>query len=156
LTRRVAGRQGAAALEPEHLIEAFVLEDHGEKPKKVGVFGSNMVSDSDLQAYLQQPQGPNRLFLAPETAAEILSRLELASVKSEPIPDSLDMPISPALGRTLKSAMALKDELKQKSVEPLHLLAAELSQNSNAAQILRDVGLTTEEVITAIKSGEYF
>jgi ATP-dependent Clp protease ATP-binding subunit ClpA len=156
LTRRVAGRQGAAALEPEHLIEAFVLEDQGEKPKKVGVFGSNTVSDSDLQAYLQQPQGPNRLFLAPETAAEILSRLELASVKSEPIPDSLDMPISPALGRTLKSAMALKDELKQKNVEPLHLLAAELSQDSKAAQILKDVGLTTEQVIAAIESGEYF
>jgi hypothetical protein len=52
--------------------------------------------------------------------------------------------------------MALKEELKQESVEPLHLLAAELSQDSKAAQILKDVGLTTEQVIAAIKSGEYF
>jgi ATP-dependent Clp protease ATP-binding subunit ClpA len=156
VTRQVAGRRGAPALEPEHLIEAFVLEDQGEKPKKIGVFGTNTVSDSDLQAYLQQLHGPNRVFLSPETAAEILSRLELASIKSESIPDSMDMPVSAALGRTLESAMALKEEFKQKSVEPLHLLAAELSQDSKAAQILKEVGLTTQAVIAAIKSGEYF
>ena len=154
LTRAIAGRRGAAAIQPEHLIEAFVREDQGEKAKKMGLFGMKM--GSDLQAYFQPPRAPSLSFLSHETAAEILSRLELTSVKADPIADSLDMPMSPALGRTLQSAMALKEELKQKSVEPLHLLAAELSQDSKAAQILKDAGLTTEAVIAAIKSGEYF
>jgi ATP-dependent Clp protease ATP-binding subunit ClpC len=146
LTRAIAGRGGAAALEPEHLIESLVVEDQGRLADALGW----------PREHLMQGLNPSRSLLSPETAAEIVSRLELTSVKSEPIPDSMDMPMSPALGRTLKSAMALKEELKQKSVEPLHLLAAELSQDSKAAQILKDAGLTTEAVIAAIKSGEYF
>jgi ATP-dependent Clp protease ATP-binding subunit ClpA len=147
LTRSIAGRRGAAALEPEHLIEGLVFEDQGNMAEALGVPREHLMAGSP---------NPSRSFLSPETAAEILSRLELASQKSAPIPQSMDMPISRSLDRTLKSAMALKEELKQKSVEPLHLLAAELSQDSKTAQILKDVGVTTEAVIAAVQSGEYF
>jgi ATP-dependent Clp protease ATP-binding subunit ClpA len=146
LTRTIAGRRGAAALEPEHLIESLVVEDQARIAEALGW----------PREHLMQGLDPSRSFLSPETAADILKSLELTSANAEGIPDSLDMPMSPALGRTFKSAMALKEELKQKNVEPLHLLAAELSQNSKATQILKDVGITTESVIAAIKSGEYF
>lgn len=39
LTRLKAGRRGAAALEPDHLVEAVVLEDQGELAKAVGTSG---------------------------------------------------------------------------------------------------------------------
>jgi len=146
VTRAIAGRRGAAALEPEHLIEGLVVEDQGKIAEALGV----------PREHMMQGLNPSRSFLSPETAAEILRRLQLAATKSDAIPDSIDMPMSSALGRTLKSAMALKEELKQQRVEPLHVLAAELSQDSKAAEILKDLGITTEAVIAAIKSGEYF
>ena len=146
VTRAIAGRRGAAALEPEHLIEGLVVEDQGKIAEALGV----------PREHMMQGLNPSRSFLPPETAAEILRRLQLTATKSDAIPDSIDMPMSSALGRTLKSAMALKEELKQQRVEPLHVLAAELSQDSKAAEILKDLGITTEAVIAAIKSGEYF
>ena len=75
------------------------------------------------------------------------------------------MPLSDAAQRVLLAAKELSEELRGPAmpseiqvqhVEPLHLLAAVLSENMSAtAGILNQAGVASEAVIAAIKSGEY-
>ena len=98
---------------------------------------------------------PNHPFFTPDVASQILLKLEQASPQAEPIPNPTDMQMSPALSRTLDAALALSKELGHKQVDPLHLLAAALSDPSTqASEVLKEAGVTREAVIAAIKATE--
>ena len=86
--------------------------------------------------------------------------------KEKPLPTSVDMPLSDAAQRLLMAAKELRQELRGEpatpsrihvgDVEPLHLLAAALSDDASATgEVLRQAGIAKETVIAAIKSGEY-
>ena len=144
LTRLKAGRRGAPSLDTVHLIEALILEDQGKFADAMG-YPSEALGRSATS-----PSRPSVPFFAPETASAILLKLQLPP--GEAIPDSVDMPMSPALKRAFAAAMALRTELHHKKVEPLHLLAAVLSEQSDhASEALRASGLTREAVLAAIK-----
>ena len=145
LTRRKAGQRGATVLDIGDLIEALVLEDQGQfaeavgvRPEAIGLAGS--------------ASKPSISFFAPETAAGILVQLQQILPHGKAIPESVDMPTSSDLRRTFAVAMALRTELHHKQVEPLHLLAAALSEEpSQVSEALRDFGISREGVIEAIK-----
>jgi ATP-dependent Clp protease ATP-binding subunit ClpA len=144
LTRMDAGRRGAAALEPAHLLQAIVREDQGELAAR---FAGAVTSSGSLRP-------PERAFLSPEAASEILSRIEqLLPPEAEPLADSADMQCSSALGETFARATALAKELHHEKVEPLHLVAAMLSiEGSGLVAILERAGISREAVIAAIQS----
>lgn len=143
-----AGRRGAPALDPDHLVEALVLEDQGELAKAVGISGNKFllpVGDPGLK--------PIRPFFLGEVASEVLLKLERVFTKADAIPDQRDMPISPALSRTFDAAIALSKQLGHKHVEPLHLLAAILSEpSSKASEVLTEAGVTRKAVIAALRN----
>jgi ATP-dependent Clp protease ATP-binding subunit ClpA len=147
LTRRKAGQSGAAALDTGHLIEALVLEDQGKLADALGVppeaIGRLATSASE----------PNVQFFPPETASGILARLEQILPHGKAIPDSIDMPISSALGHVFDAAMTLRAELHHKQIEPLHLLAAAVSEQLAAAKLLATFGVTRDHVIRTLKDG---
>lgn len=146
ITRRQAGQSGAAALDPGHVIEAIVLEDQGKVADGLGV------SPDSLGRSATSSPRPSVQFFTPETASGILVRLQQILPHGKAIPDSVDMPISSDLSRTFEAAMALMTELHHKQVEPLHLLAAALSEESSqVSEVLRDFGISREGVIQAIK-----
>jgi ATP-dependent Clp protease ATP-binding subunit ClpA len=94
-------------------------------------------------------------FFSYEVASEVLIELERVFTKSEPIPDSTDMPVSPALRAVFNAAMALSIELRHQPIEPLHLLAATLSESkSKASEVLKRAGVTKEAVIAAIRTAK--
>jgi ATP-dependent Clp protease ATP-binding subunit ClpA len=144
LARMNAGRRGAAAIEPVHLLDAIVREDQGEM---VTTFAGVVTSSGPLRP-------PEHSFFSAEIASPILSMLErVMSPQAEPVADSVDMKCSPALAETLVNASALAKELHHEKVEPLHLVAIILStQASEAAEILKRFGLSRETVIAAIES----
>ena len=145
LTRLYAGRRGAPALEPNDLVVALVQEDQGElaKPPFPG-------------AAVMSGLKPSRPYFSAEAASEIRLAIERVSAKSKPIPDSEDMQASPALSRTFQNALALREKLGQKQVEPLLLLAGFLSeQPCEACEILKQAGITREAVLAAITTGEH-
>ena len=147
LTRLKAGRRGAPALEPAHLVEALVLEDQGEFAEALGISGEVGIP------FGSPGLKPSRQFFTAELASQILPKLERLLTKSEPIPDSTDMPASPALSRTFDAAITLSKELGHKQVEPLHLLAAALSEpTSKASEVLNEAGVTREGVIAAMRA----
>jgi hypothetical protein len=76
------------------------------------------------------------------------------------------MALSDAAQRVLMSAKEMREELRGEAampsrihvgdVEPLHLLAATMSEDgSPTVEVLKQAGITKEMVIAAIKSGEY-
>lgn len=144
LARMDAGRRGATALDPAHLLDALVREDQGEMAAK---FQGAVTSSGPLRP-------PEHSFFSAEVAAQILSMLEhVLSPQADPLADSADMPCSPAVGQTFASASGLAKELHHDLVEPLHLVAAVLSTtNSEAGEILRRVGISRAAVIAAIRA----
>jgi hypothetical protein len=158
-SRILAGRRGGPRIEAEHLIEALILEDQAEYPK--------MFLEGSAPHTARMALPAHRPFFAAEVAAEIRRGLEpLMFSTAKALPTSLDMPVSDAALRVLRGAKELRQELRGEpatpspihvgDVEPLHLLAAALSDATFAtAEVLKRVGLTKETVIAAIKSGGY-
>jgi ATP-dependent Clp protease ATP-binding subunit ClpA len=151
---KLAGRRGAAAIGEEDLMQALILEDQADYSK--------LFPESTIPVAVSVP----RPFFTADTAAEIERGLEpLMPSKAKPLPTSVDMPLSEAAQRVLLAAKELSEELRGpamlsriqvQQVEPLHLVAAVLSENTSAtAGILKQAGIGSETVIAAIKSGEY-
>jgi hypothetical protein len=169
-SRKVAGERGAAAIGVEDLTQALVLEDQADYAK---VFPESAVPGTARMAL-----PTHRPFFTTGIAAEIQRRLEpLMPSNAKPLPSSVDMPVSDALAELFATAIKLGEELRGEParpsriqmgrparpsriqvghVEPLHLLAAALSDETSAtAEVLKRAGITKEAVIAAIKTGEY-
>jgi hypothetical protein len=153
LSRKVAGRRGAAEIGVEDLIESLVVEDQGEIAK---VFSEGMAAGVAVQWVAKHPP-----FLTVETAAAIHRGLEpMLASKGEALADSVDMPLTAAAKAVLEGAQRLSENLHQNSgtsahIGPLHLLTAMLSDESSSeiATILKQAGVHREEAIAAIRSG---
>jgi ATP-dependent Clp protease ATP-binding subunit ClpA len=142
LTRKDAGRRGATALEPGDLLEAIINEDQGELAKR-------FVGATSSSAPIRAPEP----FFASEVAANTLVRLQNILPQQEPIADSVDMQVSPRLQHILNAATTLAGELNHTQVQPLHFVAAILTEeNSGPAEILREAGISKDAVIQALGS----
>lgn len=157
-SRKLAGRRGASSIEVEHLIEALILEDQGDYAK--------LLPEMRVPGTAVQVTRPHRPFFTAEAAAEIRRGLEpLMPANAKPLPESVDMPVSEAGQRVIMAAKEMSEEMRGETspshirvghVQPLHMLAAALSDETSAtAEVLKQVGLAKETVITAIKTGEY-
>ena len=144
LTRMDAGKRGAKVMEPNHLLDAIVREDQGDLAKRFQ--GSFTPSGSGP---VRPPESP---FFSAQAALDIQGRLEQAlPVEAAPVPSSADVPVSPALGRVFAVATELAQELHHRYVEPLHLLASILSdETSQTTEILKQAGISREAVIAAL------
>jgi ATP-dependent Clp protease ATP-binding subunit ClpA len=157
-SRKVAGRRGASAIEAEHVIEALILEDQGDYAKVLPERSAGTAA---------QGMRPHRPFFTAETAAKIQRGLEpLMPANAQGLPESVDMPVSETGQRVLLDAKELSEELHHEPatpsrmraghVEPLHMLAVVLSDDTSAvAEVLKQAGVTKEAVMTAIETGEY-
>jgi ATP-dependent Clp protease ATP-binding subunit ClpA len=148
-SRKVAGERGAAAIEVEDLVQVLVLEDQADYAK--------LFPESAVPGTARMALPTHRAFFTAEVAAEIQRGLEpLMLSKANPLPTSVDMPLSDAAQRVLLAAMDRAKESHDGQVEPLHLLAEVLSDDATAvADALKQAGMTQEAVEAAIESGEY-
>jgi ClpA/ClpB-like protein len=142
LSRKDAGSRGAAALESADLLQAIIHEDQGELAKR---FVGHVIRSGPIQT-------PSPFFSA-EIATKVLLRLRTILPQQEPIADSVDMPMSPILEHILKAATALAEELRHPQVQPLHLVAAILAEESSEpAGILKEAGTSKESVREALQN----
>jgi ATP-dependent Clp protease ATP-binding subunit ClpA len=157
-SRKIAGRRGASAIEAEHLIEALILEDQGDYA---------MLFPERSAGTAVQGMRSHRPFFTAETAAKIQRGLEpLMPGNAQGLPDSADIPVSETGQRVMLGAKELSEELRHEPatpsrmqeahVEPLHMLAAALSDDTSAvAGVLKQAGVTKEAVMKAIETGGY-
>jgi ATP-dependent Clp protease ATP-binding subunit ClpA len=142
LTRMDAGRRGATALEPGDLLEAMINEDQGELTKR-------FVGAVTRSGPIREPQP----FFSADVASKALLRLRTILPQHEPVPASVDIAMSPSLQHILNAATTLAGELHHSQVQPLHLVAAILAEESSGpAEILKEAGISREAVIQALRS----
>ena len=142
LARLESGARGAEMLHLDDLLTGLIIEDQNAIPSalaKRGMTGELMV--------LPQHQP----FLPPDAANSVLEMIRESAPRSEPIPQSKDMSISPDLREILATASNLKEELNSKEVTPLHLLTVMIRGAHIGAQAVRDCGITEENLLTAIR-----
>jgi len=137
--RGVASQRGAEALTVDHLIEGILLEDQGLAPSIA------------LSAPVPSTK-PEYPFFEDETADAVLRALNQIPAEGPPVSTEKDMPVSIALQTVLKAAEDLAKELGHGKIEPLHLLAAALDENSAAVNVLKDAGFAREQIIAQLKN----
>ena len=145
LMREVASRNGESALiETYHLLEALIREDQGE-------FAARM---PNVVAIAGKPELRPHPFFSEGSATAVLVKLErIFPPKAEPIPLSTDMATSAALQRIFARATELAKQLHNDEVEPLHMLVALLSAESQpSSDILKQVGISRDAAIAAIRN----
>jgi ATP-dependent Clp protease ATP-binding subunit ClpA len=138
--RGVASQKGAQALTVDHLVEGILLEDQG------------MALSITLPTPVPTAK-PEHPFFEPETAGAILMTLNQIPAEGPPVATEKDMPVSIALQKVLKAAEDLAKELEHPKIEPLHLLAAVLQDESGqAVTILKQAGIARDQVIDRLKT----
>ena len=146
IARLKAGQRGAKTIEIEDLIVGFVTEDQGGFYK---AFSDLLSQGGPVTAAAPHPE---RSFLPPDLASDLLARVQTLRTQAQPIPKQSDLPLSEGAKGILRLANSLRDELKQTYVQPLHLLAAILGDESNrGAEILRQAGITRDQILKFIQ-----
>ena len=147
LARVESGARGAEMLDLDDLLTALIIEDQKTIPSLLASVGMD-------GQFMDSPE--HNPFLPPETATHVLESIYGSRLRSQPIPQSTDMPISSILGEVLDAASELQKELKSKEVTPLHLLAVTLRRSYSGIGMdgLREAGITEEEVLKAIRKDD--
>lgn len=141
-----AGERGASTIDIDDVLVGLVLEDQGMLEK--GLFpklreGTFHFVNQDV---LHIP------FFSPEAANDFLAKIEGILPRSEPVETSTDMPLSSAAIRAFNSAEEIQTRSRHSQIEPLHLLAALLAEESQAVKLLHDSGITQEKVLLKLGS----
>ncbi len=152
-----ARRRGGLYIEPEDLLHAVIREDRGELAAIIAdVFPGSAAPD-------EFSTGDHRPFFSDDVARTLLRELhedpdplsrETPGKKREQAPHA-DMPVS----RSLKEVLALVAKARQDdtgTIEALDLLAGIVEdRDSRLAQLLRDCGITRQNVMKALDSGSW-
>src|SRR5579864_3592159 len=142
LARLESGARGAEMIDVDDLLAALIVEDQNQVSEFLEMLGRG---GRFIGSTTHQP------FLPPDVATSLLESIQRSLPRSESIPTSADMGISPALGKALAAAGDLREKLQSKRVTPLHLLAALLAGSHNRVQGLQEAGITEEKVLDAIR-----
>lgn len=146
LARHNAGQRGAGAIELEDMAIALIVEDQGGIRKALSDRPTfpNTAAQADLR--LHPP------FLPPGLADDLLVRVQALCPLSQAVSSASDLPVSERTHQAFAASCALRDKLQQSKVEPLHLLAAIAEdESSGVAQILREAGITHENIVKAVR-----
>jgi len=143
--RGEASRLGSEAIEPEHLLAGFLIEDQGESQQRIAdVRESQPVSSIPILAR----DGPS--YFSAELAATLRLALAGAAPHREPTPDVVDMPVSEPCQRAL---IAARQHAGNSKTLLLHILWALIDDHENSVgNLLRSHGVSAEQVENAIRA----
>jgi len=143
-----AGERGAAVVDTDDFLIGLVLEDQGLLLK--GLF-----PDVEENAFVKQGQ-PHVPFFSRELAEDLLIKLEKSLPRSQPVPETTEIPLSSSLERVFDLAKELPPQFRHSHMEPLHFLAAILKEDSSeGAKLLQRSGVTLENVLSELsRAGE--
>ncbi|MDE3135838.1 MAG: Clp protease N-terminal domain-containing protein [Acidobacteriota bacterium] len=141
-----AGQRGAGAIGVDDLLLGILIEDQGKRATPT----SKMLGNPGASHIAAPSHSP---FFRRETATDVLSRIESLLPASKPIGPSTELPLSADLERVLVRAKDVQEMFHHSQVEPLHLLAAALTEgSSDGVNLLQEAGFTKEQVLEGLKS----
>lgn len=141
-----AGERGAKMIDTDDFLVSLVLEDQGLLVKSVF---SKLFEGQGRIANMVEFHRP---FFSSETAQDLLVSLEKDLPQSQSVALTAEVPLSPSLERVFNSAKALRSRFKHSQIEPLHLLAAILAEESSqGVRLLQGSGITQEKVLLTLR-----
>ena len=144
--RLKAGERGANLIDIEDFLLGLVLEDQG-------MLGESLF----LKLYdgLGTPVNKTQShipFFPKEKADNLVTRIEALLPKTEPVGLSTEIALSSALQRAFGSAIGFQAQFRHDQIEPLHLLAGLLTEeSSHCIRLLQEVGITQEKVLDQLR-----
>jgi ATP-dependent Clp protease ATP-binding subunit ClpA len=141
-----AGERGASMIDVDDFLVGLVLEDQG-------MLGDNLFSKLPGARGTLRNKAPSHIrFFSHELAEILLTRMTDLLPKLQPVGLSTEIPLSPALKSAFDSAEDFRTQFQSSQTEPLHLLAAILTEESNqGVKILQEAGITQEKVLLSLK-----
>jgi hypothetical protein len=89
-------------------------------------------------------------FLTSMLAQDLLGKLQRSLPRSQAVALTAEVPLSLSLERVIKAAEALQVRLERSRIEPLHLLAATMKEESGeGVKLFQDSGITEENIAGA-------
>jgi ATP-dependent Clp protease ATP-binding subunit ClpA len=142
-----AGERGAKLIDVEDFLLGLVLEDQR-------MLGKNLFSKlHDGHGTLLNRASSHLPFFSKEEAKNLVTSIEALQTQSKPIGLSTEIPLSPALERAFGSAKDFQARFHHSQIEPLHLLAGILTEESSqGVKLLQEFGITQEKVLHQLKS----
>ena len=143
-----AGERGAAVVDTDDFLVGLALEDQGLLLK-------SLFPDVEENAFVGKGQ-PHDPFFSHKIAEDLLTKLEKSLPRSQPVPQTTEIPLSSSLVRVFDLAKELQPQFRHSHMEPLHCLAAILKEDSSeGAKLLRLSGVTLENVLSELsRAGE--
>jgi hypothetical protein len=140
-----AGERGASTIDIDDLLVGLVLEEQGMMEK--GLYPN--LPEGTVHFVNQAP--PHNPFFSPEAANDFLAKIEGILPRSAPVGTSTEIPLSSAAVHAFKSAEEIQTRFRHSQIEPLHLLAALLTEGSSpGVKLLQDSGITQEKVLLKV------
>lgn len=141
--RLEAGRSGSAAIQPEHLLFGFLVEDQ-------------QLSESEIAPYfgkyevpIPQKKAPRRSILSSDITSRLFDELASVANRGEPKPDTLDLSITKG---TLTALAAARERAGVSNVDLPHILWGLLSDpESSISKQLTSNGVTAAQIEDAIR-----
>jgi len=143
-----AGERGAAVVDTGDFLVGLVLDDQGLLLK-------SLFPDVEENAFMGK--GPPHVpFFSHKLAEDLLTKLEKSLPRSQPVPETTEIPLSSSLERVFDLAKELQPQFRHSHMEPLHFLAAILKEDSSdGAKLLQRSGVTLESVLSELsRAGE--
>jgi ATP-dependent Clp protease ATP-binding subunit ClpC len=143
-----AGERGANMIDTDDLLVGLVLEDQGTLEKTIlpTIFEGQGTPVNRSQFHIP--------FFSSKAAEDLLANLKKLLPQSRPVALTTELPLSPSLERMFDSAKAIQARFQHSQIEPLHLLAAILTEDaSQGAKLLQGSGVTLEKVLLTLGGG---
>ena len=143
-----AGERGAAVVDTDDFLVGLVLDDQGSLLK-------SLFPDVEENAFVGKGQ-PHVPFFSHKLAEDLLTKLGKSLPRSQPVPETTEIPLSSSLERVFDLAKELQPQFRHSHMEPLYFLAAILKEDSSeGAKLLRLSGVTLENVLSELcRAGE--
>jgi len=128
----------------DDLLVGLVLEDQGMVEKTI----FPTIFERCGNANAPKTRVP---FFSSKIAEDLLSILNKKLTQSQPVAPTTELPLSGSLERAFASAKAVQSQFRHNQIEPLHLLAAILTEEpSQGVKFLQSSGITREKVLLAL------
>src|SRR2546421_7177698 len=116
LARFKAGKDGANAIGLDHILQGIIVEDHGREAMLK--FLGDDPATTQLHGYDKNSSPP--LFLSPEVASPLLTKIDKLSPHAKSAPESRDMSLTADAVRAVQAAGS-QDLRRRKRGHPLLL-----------------------------------
>jgi hypothetical protein len=144
--RLKAGERGASTIDTDDFLVGLVLEDQGMLEREIlsSIFEGQGTAVNKAQSHIP--------FFSEKVAEGLLANLKKALPRSRPVALNTELPLSASLEGVFDSAKAVQARFQHNQVEPLHLLAAVLTEKaSQSVKLLQDCGITLEMVLLTLR-----